>query len=295
MRTEADACSYGTSTVNALSYRFTVRSDDALVGRHLDALLEGLREGGVCVADSADCCYLLRASTNDTIDVFRDGTCMVRSQSPDEAIGWLVWDITRGAVEAGRDHLLLHAAGLQHADGGVLMPGPSGSGKSTLAAGLVRAGLAYLSDELVALEFESGMMLPYAKPISVKSGSLGALGDMCSPAVNSSIELSTAGEALLAVGNSVDRPIGVPCLPELVVVPRYEPGAATQLTPLSETEAFAVLAVNAVNFAEHGADGARVLGELVSRCERVALAMSDLDEAVEIILGLLPAPPAGLW
>ncbi len=231
---------------------------------------------------------MLRASSHETIDVFRDGTCLARSQSRGEAVGWLVWDLTRGAAEAGRDHLLVHAAGLQHADGGVLVPGPSGSGKSTLAAGLVRAGLAYLSDELVALDLESGLMLPYAKPISVKPGSLGALGDMCSPAVTGANEPWTAGETLLAVGNAVDRPVGVPCLPELVVVPRYEPGASTQLTPVSETEAFAALAVNAVNFVEHGADSARVLGELVSRCERVALAMSDLDEAVELILGLLP-------
>jgi len=48
-----------------------------------------------------------------------------------------------------------------------------------------------------------------------------------------------------------------------------------------------------VNFVEHGATGAQALGELVTRCERVALTMSSLDEAVELVRALLRSiPPA---
>ena len=50
-------------------------------------------------------------------------------------------------------------------------PGASGSGKSTLTAGLARAGLGYLTDELAALDLASGQLLPYPKPITVKPGS----------------------------------------------------------------------------------------------------------------------------
>ena len=61
------------------------------------------------------------------------------------------------------------------------MPAASGSGKSTLTAGLARAGLGYLSDELVALELDGavpGRLLPYPKPITVKPGSFAVLADM---------------------------------------------------------------------------------------------------------------------
>ena len=288
MRSQDHGGCHRTSNLTALSHRFTVRTEDSRVGRQVEALLEGLREEGAPVAGPADCSYVLRTSTDGRIDVLRDGTYTVRAQRPGDAIGWLVWDLTRGAAEAGRDHLLLHAAGLQHSDIGVVIPGPSGSGKSTLAAGLVRAGLAYLSDELIALELERGYLLPYAKPISVKPGSFGVLGDMFSSTVSAANEQWSAGEMLLAVGDSVCRPVGVACMPELVVVPRYEPGCRTTLARLSETEAFAALAVNAVNFVHHGADGAQALGELVARCRCVALTMSDLDQAVDLILGLLP-------
>ena len=169
----------------------------------------------------------------------------------------------------------------------MLLPGPSGAGKSTLAAGLVRSGLAYLSDELVALEVGSGHLLPYAKPISLKRGSFGVLYDMVPLAPRRADDGSATPEMLVAVGTSVGRLVGMPCRPELLVVPRYEPGGATRFVPLSETEAFAAVAVNTVNLVEHGAAAVQALGELVARCERVALAMSDLDEAVALVRGLL--------
>ena len=123
---------------------------------------------------------------------------------------WLVRDVTRGAAEAGRDHLLIHAAGVQDGMRGVLLPGPSGSGKSTLAAGLVRSGLAYLSDELVALEVGSGHLLPYAKPISLKRGSFGVLYDMVPLAPRRADDGSATPEMLVAVGTSVGRLVGMP-------------------------------------------------------------------------------------
>ncbi|HZV73349.1 MAG TPA: hypothetical protein VFF79_06505 [Conexibacter sp.] len=47
----------------------------------------------------------------------------------------------------------LHAACLSTGDGrGVLLSGPSGAGKSTLALALARAGMSFLSDDLVFLE-----------------------------------------------------------------------------------------------------------------------------------------------
>ena len=134
----------------------------------------------------------------------------------------------------------------------------------------------------MALEFDGGCLLPYAKPIAVKPGSTDALRDMRTPAFGDADDL-LAGDWLIAVGDDVCRPVGAPCVPELVVVPSYQPGHATQLRSLSETEAFVALAVNAVNLAEHGIEAVRALGELVARCECVTLAMSDLDEAVELV------------
>ncbi len=284
-------CVWGfhTPTLNGLSYRFAVRCHDVRLGRYVQSFLEGLQETG---ADAApvEHWYSLWVSAEGAIDVVRDGERLAHVQRPADAVQWLVWDINRAAANAGRDHLLFHAAGLQEGDAGVLVPGASGAGKSTLAAGLVRAGFAYLSDELMALELDRGRLLPYAKPIAVKPGSTDVLRDMRPPVIGAD-NLGADEDWLLPVGDEVSRPVGGPCVPELVVVPRFEPGHVTQLKPLSETEAFVALAVNAVNFVEHGSDGARALGDLVTRCECVALTMSDLDEAVEAVRRLMAGVP----
>jgi HprK-related kinase A len=284
-------CSPG---LNGLSYRFAFRCDDRGLGRYVQSLLDGLREAGACATAPVEHWYSLTAAADGTVDVVCDGELVAHAQRPSDAAGCLVWDVNRRAAHAGRDHLLFHAAGLQRGDAGVLVPGASGAGKSTLAAGLVRAGFAYLSDELIALEMYAGRLLPYAKPIALKPGSTDALRDMRPPAVGGVDAVCADGAWLLAVGDDACRPVGGPCVPELVVVPRYLPGHATQLTPLSETEAFVALAVNAVNFAEHGTTGSRALGDLVHRCECVALTISDLDEAVEVVGQLMSGVPAQL-
>ena len=86
--------------------------------------------------------------------------------------------MNRAAADAGADNLLFHSGAVEADGTGVLLPGASGSGKSTLTAGLVRAGLGYLTDELAALHMTSGKLVPYPKPITVKPGSFAALADI---------------------------------------------------------------------------------------------------------------------
>jgi hypothetical protein len=311
-----------TPSLNGLSYRFAVCSDDARLGRHTESLLAGLAGPADAAGDAGDApiqhWYSLTASTTSRasatspatpaspltagtsaplVDVCIDRQSGVCAQRPGDALRWLVWHVNQAAAHAGRDHLLFHAAAVcddaDAGDGGdgavgVLIPGASGSGKSTLAAGLVRDGLSYLSDELVAVELTSGRMLPYAKPITVKPGSFDVLrcmraGDGHAEPGNDDDDLWTGEEWLLPVGAMVGRPVARPCRPSLVVVPRYESGAATALTPLSETEAFVALALNAVNFTQHAGEGVRALGELVARSTCFALVTSDLRQASGLV------------
>jgi hypothetical protein len=298
-----------TPSLNGLSYRFAVRSDDARLGAYAERVLSGLRgEGPVEHWYSLTRSGSGSGSGSDSgsgmaVDVAVDGAAGVQARRPADALAWVVWHANQAAAESGREHLLFHAAGVGVGAGGgvcgVLMPGASGSGKSTLSAGLVRAGLSYLSDELVALSLDpaGGRLLPYAKPITVKPGSFGVLRAMGPGSAArhggedgaGTDELWAGEEWLLPVGAEVGRPVAPPCAPGFVVVPRYESGATTELRPLSETEAFVALSVNAVNFRQHGEAGVRALGDLVARCECAALTMSDLDEACGLVLDFVGA------
>jgi hypothetical protein len=270
-----------------------VRADDERVGRHVDAVLAGLR-----VPDDAapvDHWYSLTASDTavGTIDVRRDGDELVRAQRPGDALGSVVCDLNRSAAEASGGHLLFHAGALEVDGIGVLVPGASGSGKSTLVAGLVRAGLGYLTDELAALDMATGRLVPYPKPITLKPGSFDVLSDMAPADCSGRGRDPWAGEEWhVAVGTGTGRRIGRACKPGFVVVPRYDATAETALTPLSATQAFLALAVNAVNLIPHGSAGTRALGRLAVRCRCFSLTVSDLDAACRLVLGLVEAPAA---
>jgi hypothetical protein len=283
-----------TPSLRALSYRFAVRTDDERLGRRLDALLAGLRDRGQPAPVEHWYSLLTAGAPAGTVDVRRDGEELARAQPYGDAVGLVVWDVNRAAAEAAGTGLLLFHAGAIEADGtGVLIPGASGAGKSTLVAGLVRAGSGYLTDELAALDLATGRLLPYAKPITVKPGSFAVLADMAPDPGGASGHGPWSGqEWQVPVGDGTGRRIGRPCTPGLVVVPRYDAGAETALTPLSETEAFLALAVHAVNLVPHGSAGTGALGRLVKRCRCFSLALSDLDEARRLVEQLL-VPLAG--
>lgn len=277
-----------TAALRGLSYRFAVRTDDDRLGGQVGAVLAGL-----VVSDDAapvDHWYSLTATPGGagTFDISRDDEPLARDQCAGDALGWVVWDVNRSAAEAGDDHLLFHAGALD-ADGiGVLLPGSSGSGKSTLTAGLARAGLGYLTDELAALDLVHGQLLPYAKPITLKPGSFAVLPDLHPDrGRGTGAGRWAGGEWQVAVGGDSGLHVGQASPPGLVVVPRYAAGLPTRLTPLSDTEAFLSVALHAVNLLPHGVAGTDAVARLVAQSSCYALTMSDLDEACALVLALV--------
>ena len=283
-----------TPNLRALSYRFAVRSDDERLGRRVDALLAGLRDP--VETAPVEHWYSLTAADDGRpapFDVWRDGEVLARGQQPGDALGWVVWDVNRAAAEAGGDHLLFHAGGIEADGTGVLLPGASGSGKSTLVAGLVRAGLGYLTDELAALDMASGRLVPYAKPITVKPGSFAVLSDM-DPDVGLEPGAAVGGPRVAGGGRGGHGTSDRATLRARASswCPATTPAPQTALTPLSDTEAFFALALNAVNLIPHGSEGTRALGRLAKGCRCFSLTMSDLDDACRLVLDLV-APMAG--
>ncbi len=289
------------SCFRALSYVFSLHSEIPALAQHLDEAFAGLRETEA--RPPMEHRYSLASSGrgDGLIDVLRHGSVVAPAQQPADAVGWVVCDVNRAAAEASGEHLLFHSGALDAGGIGVLVPGTSGSGKSTLVAGLTRAGLGYLTDELVALDLSSGHLLPYPKPITIKRGSFDVLPGM-RPAAAAAGAAATAtrtsgaakgadrrscDEWQVAVGSHERGRIGRACPPRIVVVPRYDPDAATALTSLSDTEAFLYLALNAVNLLPHAGPGVAAVGRLVSDCHCVALTMSDLDEACALVVGLV--------
>lgn len=82
-----------------------------------------------------------------------------------------VWtsSATVASIEARAGHwLMLHAAGVSNDFGAVAaLIGASGAGKSTAARALCRDQLGYVTDETIAIDPLSGVVVPFPKPIAV--------------------------------------------------------------------------------------------------------------------------------
>jgi hypothetical protein len=272
---------HSTPTLSGLSFDFAVRCDDEQFGRYVEDLLAALATPG-----KPTHCYSMAAAATGGIDLSLDGERIAQLATVSASVDWLLWDINRAVAGASGEHLLFHAGGVQMGDAGIVVPAPSGSGKSTLVAGLVRAGLAYLSDELVALTMPGAQLLPYPKPLALKPGSFAVLNDL-RPATDVTPSHYVGDEWYLPVQHIANGMVGKPCDPRFVIVPHFATDAVTALVPLTRTEAFLALATNSVNLDDHGAGGAQMLGELVDRCGCYRLEMSDLTQACHLVMALV--------
>lgn len=72
----------------------------------------------------------------------------------------------------------VHSAVITSAEGAIAIPGSSGSGKSTATASALLAGLGYVSDEVLALDWCGDELLAhsYPRPLSLSPWSMARLG-----------------------------------------------------------------------------------------------------------------------
>lgn len=131
--------------------------------------------------------------------------------------------VVQWAVDRATGHYTLHAATVARGGRGILFPAKSYSGKSTLSVGLARRGFTLLSDEVGAIELDTGRLVGFPRAISLRCDVLPALG--LADSVGISIEAGSRFVRGPELG--VERRASV--FPALIVSPRFEPGTSTRL------------------------------------------------------------------
>lgn len=181
------------------------------------------------------------------------------------------------------DSLVMHAGGVAKNGSALVLPAVSESGKSTLTAGLVRAGLDYLSDEAIAFRWHSCHIEPYPKPITLDPGSWHLFP-----------ELRPNGETGAEVASWQVSPDGIRpgCVAEAatarwLVFPKYTYGATTELSPIAKGEALVEACKNTFRFRDHGRRALDTLAVIVRHCDCYRLAVGSLDDAVGVVTSLM--------
>jgi hypothetical protein len=193
-------------------------------------------------------------------DLVDQGRVVRRGVAPDVGAATMVWRLNAITAES-TSHVLLHGACVVGPRGGaVLLVGGSGAGKSTLTAACVGAGLAYLSDEVAAIDRRTGLVSPYARPLGVDGGRL------------------VAASSLGSVASAAATPVAL-------VFPRYEPAAEASVVRLDPSWALAALASHATNLTALGGTGLAWLAGLALGCPAYQLTHADAGEATITIAG----------
>jgi hypothetical protein len=193
-------------------------------------------------------------------------------------VDWILWDVTRQAIERTDDYVVIHAAAAAANGKGILMPGPSGSGKTTLLAGLVAAGFQYLTDEAALIHPQTARLHPFPRPLHLRPPSVREL-------VRMAASLGPLGDGQSHLGPDDIRPgaLGEACSVKFVVFPRYEPSTGTTLEPISRASALMSLADNCLNVAGLSADGVATLATVVREAACFRLLTDNLEAAVRIV------------
>lgn len=255
----------------ALDHGFVVEApDDVAAG--VERLLTSLR----VPSHSSPTTYRLEpvARAGDYV-VWRDTEPLGTVADATTAVELLLWAIDEAAVQASDRLLLLHAGAAERDQQVVLVPGASGAGKSTLVSALVDRGWRYLTDEVVAIDPDSGLLAPYPRAAKVEWPAAVLLG------------LAETGAGNPPDACRVPFPAGSGAAVAMVVAPSVEPDAVVALEPIRPAEAIATMAASTWNLMRHRQRGLDLLASVARQpCFRVRLGdpkvvAAALDAAIE--------------
>ena len=163
--------------------------------------------------------------------------------------------------------LFVHAGVVGWNDRAILVPGRSFSGKSTLVAAMVKAGAAYYSDEFAVID-ANGLVHPYARPLSIRSGS-------------SAQGVPTPVESLGGRAATKPIPVGV------VVSLNYKEGARSHTRALPHGKGILELLSNTVPARKRPAEALSTLREATANARFLKGTRGEADEIAGKILKLM--------
>ncbi|MEP6626124.1 MAG: hypothetical protein ABJC79_16880 [Acidimicrobiia bacterium] len=212
-----------------------------------------------------------------------DGRVVVRTPAPTVAFAHLVFAANQQAIDRSPNLVRLHASGVASGAQVIAMPGAMGAGKSTLAAGLVVAGMRYVTDEVVAIDPASESVRPYGKPISLGVPPAELDQPAWDPSPDGRRLVGASGLVpAAALGAVVTEPLPLGA----VVLPHYVANAVTRIDPVAPVDALAAIATHTFHLDHPGTLAA--LARLVSGvpCYRlVGGSLRDAVAAVEDVVG----------
>ena len=193
-------------------------------------------------------------------------------KSLDDILKWFSQEVIHYMTLANPDLLWFHAGAAAYRDNAVIFPGVWGSGKSTLVTSLCEDGWAYLSDDIVPIEMNSGRVLPFHRTPTVRKNSgqempSHRLGELQKITVNLNQESLCQKPARIVA----------------ILFPYYAHGSSARITPQSPANAALELLACGMNYEKHGEVAVRYVCELMEQIPASRLYYGNGKRAAELI------------
>lgn len=249
-----------------LAAHLAIRSQDATLGRFLDAYLEAFPSApeGTTALDVVQ--------IGGRWFAYRDGGQSLSAPSIPEMARALVWAVNSLALETPATDVHVHAAVATLDGRAIVLPGASGAGKTTLAAALALGGWSYLSDEVAAIGLDGAMVRPYPRPLALEPGSFDLVPETLRRWPADVPQLATDLHLVLpSTLGTTAPPVAAPIA--AIVFPEVVMGASTVLEAMSPAEALERLSSLTFNLRFLGRRGFEGLVKAVrlSSCHRLVL------------------------
>jgi len=217
-----------------------------------------------------------------------DGETPFKPLPADQALPMFEWGLNYAIAAQAHQYLIVHAAAIERGGRVAILPGAPGAGKSTLTAALVQRGWRLLSDELALIRPRDRHVVPLARPINLKNGSIALMRAYAPDAVFSAETHDTAkGTVALmrapdaSVARSLEAaPIG------WIIFPRWDKDAPARLAPWSKAAGLMEIAHNSMNYSLHGAAGFELLAAIFAASGCYRFTYGKLDDAVAAFAAL---------
>ena len=276
----------------ALHHDFGVRTTDPTLGCYLEHVFSGFAAPGVPARWYSVMQQPGPAGRGTEYVIDFDGEPLVTTFRPSMAVGMLFWHVNQETVRRSSSLTLVHASAAEHHGVAGVFPAPMESGKTTLVAGLVRAGLRYLTDEAAAIEPCQLQVLPFPKAMSVDPGSWEVLADL-RPNVDDAVFPFVRRQWQVVPADIRPDAVAPPTPVRLVVCPTYVEGARTTLEPLARAQALRLLTDSTFMFAHNGRRNFETLARVVRASDCYRLIIGELGAACDLVMGLFDDLGAG--
>jgi len=167
----------------------------------------------------------------------------VREVTADAGLSVVAAEINALAL-AGVGCFAVHAGAVASGGSVVAFPAASGAGKTTLTAACLLAGLAYVTDEALCLDWTDGSVRPYPRPLALSPWSAAAVGLPATPAGSADVGRADVGPAdaeVLVTAADLGAPVAAGPLRTAHVVLLDRPGGPAGLRPATRSAGVAEL------------------------------------------------------